>query len=220
MVHGRRSFLHEGHYQAFADAIIELAQHDLPSKNNSLSILDAGCGEGFYTEQIQRRIPSVEVYGLDISKPAINAAAHNKNVHWCVASSSRPPYLDNSFDMVMSIFSRVEHDAFLRVLKPKGYVLFAGPGTNHLNQLRHIIYDKVDDYSTTKHHNYLGEEFTLQKETSVEFAIKLDNANSIMQLLNMTPHAHRLQPSGYTRLKQIDSLNDIGSFKLYLYQKK
>jgi 23S rRNA (guanine745-N1)-methyltransferase len=219
MVNGRREFLRAGHYQDFADAIVALASECQTSADDALAIVDAGCGEGFYTEQIQQALNTDQVYGFDISKPAITAAAKDKNVDWCVASSNRPPYLDSSFDLVVSVFSRVESEAFLRILKPKGYVLYAGPGDNHLHGLRSIIYDEVNDYSSDKHHDYFAEGFCLINSVSLQVPIALDSHASIMQLVSMTPHAHRSSRAGRERLDLTHSLSDVGDFKLYLYQK-
>ncbi len=220
MVQSRRSFLRAGHYQAFAKAIVQLIDECQLNTDSSTTILDAGCGEGFYTEQLQQHLSNPTVYGFDISKPAITAAANDKNIEWCVASSNRPPYLDASFDIIVSVFSRIEREAFLRILKPQGYILYAGPGDNHLHALRRVIYDTVNDYTTEKHHDYFGDDFTLVKEMSLQVPIQLNDHNSVIQLLNMTPHAHRISRAGHTRLENTHTLTDIGDFKLYLYQKK
>lgn len=219
MVNGRRAFLRAGHYQAFANAIVTMASQCQES-DKPLQIVDAGCGEGFYTDQLQAQITNSIVYGFDISKPAIAAAASNKHVEWSVASSTRPPFMDNSIDLIVSVFSRVEREAFLKILAPKGYVLYAGPGDQHLEGLRHIIYDQVNDYSSDKHQDYFGEGFTLVAEQSLQVPIHLDNNTSIKQLLSMTPHAHRVSKAGWARLENTQSLSDNGDFKLYLYQKK
>jgi 23S rRNA (guanine745-N1)-methyltransferase len=223
MVNGRREFLRAGHYQAFADAVVKMASTAMTSQcqetDRALQIVDAGCGEGFYTDQLQAHIMNSAVYGFDISKPAIAAAASNKNIEWSVASSNRPPFMDNSIDLIVSIFSRVEREAFLKILAPKGYVLYAGPGDQHLQGLRHIIYDQVNDYSTDKHQEYFGEDFDLIAQQSLQVPIHLDNNTSIKQLLSMTPHAHRVSKAGWTRLESTQSLSDNGDFKLYLYQK-
>jgi 23S rRNA (guanine745-N1)-methyltransferase len=219
MVNGRRDFLRAGHYQTFADSIVAMASQ-CQVNNVPFRIVDAGCGEGFYTDQLQAYIANSIVYGFDISKPAITAAASNKNIEWSVASSNRPPFLDNSLDLVVSIFSRVEREAFLKILAPKGYVLYAGPGNDHLQALRHIIYDKVNDYSTEKHQDYFGEGFDLIAEESLQVPIHLDTNTSIKQLLSMTPHAHRVSKAGWNRLENTHSLSDSGDFKLYLYQKR
>jgi 23S rRNA (guanine745-N1)-methyltransferase len=218
MVNGRREFLRAGHYQVFADAVVKMASQCQQS-DKSLQIVDAGCGEGFYTDQLQANIINSIIYGFDISKQAIAAAASNKSVEWSVASSNRPPFINNSIDLIVSIFSRVEREAFLKILAPKGYVLYAGPGDQHLQALRHIIYDQVNDYSSDKHQDYFGEDFDLIAQQSLQVPIHLDNNTSIKQLLSMTPHAHRVSKAGWTRLENTHSLSDSGDFKLYLYQK-
>jgi len=227
MVQGRREFLRAGHYQPFANAITILAkqtldhkaQHSTLADIHTTSILDAGCGEGFYTEQLEQAIEGSLVYGLDISKPAITAAANNKTIEWSVASSHRLPFIDESFSMIVSIFSRVEPVAFLRALQAGGYVIYAGPGDRHLHNLRHILYDEVNEYSTDKHHHYFSEGFQLISEESLQVPIHLSNNKSIKQLVSMTPHAHRLSRSGRERLENTHQLNDVGDFKLYVYQK-
>jgi 23S rRNA (guanine745-N1)-methyltransferase len=219
MVHGRREFLRAGHYQTFADAVVKMASQCQQS-DDPLQIVDAGCGEGFYTDQLQANIISSVVYGFDISKPAIAAAASNKSIEWSVASSNRPPFIHNNIDLIVSIFSRVEREAFLKILAPQGYVLYAGPGDQHLQALRHIIYDQVNDYSSDKHQDYFGEDFDLIAQQSLQVPIHLDNNTSIKQLLSMTPHAHRVSKAGWTRLEKTHSLSDSGDFKLYLYQKR
>lgn len=218
MVNGRRAFLRAGNYQAFANAIVAMASQ-CQQTDKPLKIVDAGCGEGFYTDQLQAKITNSIVYGFDISKPAIAAAASNKNVEWSVASSNRPPFINNSIDLIVSIFSRVEREAFLTLLAPKGYILYAGPGDQHLQGLRHIIYDQVNDYSTEKHQDYFGDDFSLVAQQSLQVPIHLDNNISIKQLLSMTPHAHRISRTGRERLDKINALDDMGDFKLYLYQK-
>lgn len=220
MVKGRRNFLRSGHYEAFAQEIVALAQQCQGPTLAPLNVLDAGCGEGFYTEHLQQGLNTPQVYGLDISKPAITAAANDKSIDWCVASSNRLPYIDACFDLVVSVFSRVEREAFLRVLKPKGYVLYAGPGDNHLHGLRSIIYDEVNAYSTEKHHEYFGDDFDLIHTRTLQVPLSLDSHASIMQLLSMTPHAHRIARAGRERLQATQHLQDVGDFTLYLYQKK
>ncbi len=232
MVKGRRAFLAAGHYQAFADHITQLV-NDIWTSNeevnntacstgSSLCIVDAGCGEGFYTSQLPRVFSetiSAQIYGLDISKPAIQAAANNKSIEWAVASNHRLPFPDDSIDMLISIFSPINNEEFLRVLKPHGYVVYAASGDHHLDRLRSIIYNTVNSYSSEKHSDYFSDSFTLIKTLNVQVPIQLNDHESIMQLVNMTPHAHRIPKAGYERLLATHQLQDTGDFKIYLYQK-
>ncbi|RAP69959.1 methyltransferase domain protein [Candidatus Erwinia dacicola] len=55
-----------------------------------VSVLDIGCGEGYYTHEVASRLQArvqTEVYGLDVAKIAMRY----RNVEFCVASSHRLP---------------------------------------------------------------------------------------------------------------------------------
>jgi 23S rRNA (guanine745-N1)-methyltransferase len=216
MVVSRRRFLEDGHYQPLAKHLSNQISESLPAHG---TLLDAGCGEGYYTAQIAEANPSLEVHGLDISKPAITAAAKYKNISWSVASSTHAPFIDNSFDAIVSVFSRVDSEPFFRLLKPGGYVAMAAPDHDHLMKLRTLIYDDVKPYDTLKHTSYFDDRFKLISETRLEVPLKLDSNQALMDLLGMTPHAHRLPSSTRERLQSIEKHEDKACFKVYWFQK-
>lgn len=224
MVEGRRRFLDDGHYNAFASRITKLV-----SKQNPQIILDAGCGEGFYLNYILSNLAStqdktntqsIKAFGFDISKPAIHAAASKyKQIDWAVASSARAPYQTGAFDCIISVFSRVEPDEFSRLLKPGGIVVYAGPGENHLLSLREIIYSEVKPYQTQKHSHYFNDDFTLLEKISLTVPLSLSANEDIMNLVGMTPHGQRINKDSANRLSTTSFLNDKADFLLYAYQK-
>ncbi|MDN3650599.1 methyltransferase domain-containing protein [Reinekea marina] len=216
MVESRRRFLAANHYQPLADFVAEQAQQLLPE---SATIWDAGCGEGYYTQIIAQSNPDFMVYGLDISKPAIQAASRFKEIHWSVASSAHPPYGSNSFDAIVSIFSRVDAVPFHRVLKNNGSVLMVVPDSDHLMGLRKIIYDKVRPYDTSKHLEYFNNGFELVSEQRITVPLNLTTNEAIFDLLGMTPHAHRLPIDKRRQLSEVASLTDTACFKLYHFRK-
>ena len=226
MVAGRRAFLNAGYYQALADKVAELVLVHKPR-----SILDAGCGEGFYLNnlitQAQQQTSalasdtrqSIRAYGFDISKPAIAAAASSyKNIEWAVASSARAPYQSGVFDCILSVFSRIESAEFARLLKVGGLVVFAGPGPKHLLALRELIYPEVNAYQAEKHADYFDERFILIDKISQTFPLSIDSNAQIMNLLSMTPHSQRINKDAESRLKATQTLNDDADFLLYIYQ--
>ena len=227
MVDGRRAFLNAGYYQVFADKIAELILAHKPQ-----SILDAGCGEGFYLNNIivkahqQAQDSSlnssadINTYGFDISKPAIAAAASSyKNIEWAVASSARAPYQTGVFDCILSVFSRVESAEFARLLKVGGIAVYAGPGPNHLLALRELIYPEVNAYKPEKHADYFDEHFALLEKTALTIPLSINSNEQIMNLLSMTPHSQRINKEAEDRLKTTQALNDHADFLLYVYQK-
>jgi len=215
MVAGRRMFLNAGYYHALAKQI-----SDMLSAKGVRCIVDAGCGEGYYLREILALQPELSAWGFDISKPAIQQASQTKQVEWAVASSARMPYADASFDCVLSVFSRVDNDEFLRVLKPRGFVLYAGPGPDHLMCLRQLIYSEIRSYEVEKHHDYFGESFDLVESMVLKVPFELDDQTQIHNLLSMTPHSQRVTQEGLKRLTAVASLSDEADFRLYLYQKK
>ena len=84
MMQARRQFLEAGHYQPLASNILQLFSEKLAKDS---VILDIGCGEGYYSHRLQQHVqqqvatqnsitpPIVNLYGIDISKAAIKAAA-------------------------------------------------------------------------------------------------------------------------------------------------
>jgi 23S rRNA (guanine745-N1)-methyltransferase len=100
-------------------------------------VLDAGCGDGFYLGSLARET-GVEAHGVDISLPAVNAAARRyKEGEWIVANADRfIPYADQSFSVVMSITGRMNGAEFRRVLRDGGRLLVAVAAPDDLKELR------------------------------------------------------------------------------------
>ena len=71
MVKARTRFLQSGAYQPLKDQLTELIQSLNPS-----SVLDSGCGEGYYTELCET-LKSCECFGIDLSKEALKQAGRS-----------------------------------------------------------------------------------------------------------------------------------------------
>ena len=98
------------------------------------SVLDVGCGEGSWLASID----APERHGIDISVPAIEAAAKRyPDCNWFVVNADRfIPYSDGSFDLVTSITARMNDAEFRRVLRDDGRLLVAIPALDDLIELR------------------------------------------------------------------------------------
>jgi 23S rRNA (guanine745-N1)-methyltransferase len=107
-------------------------------------VLDAGCGDGFYVGSLARQV-GCEAHGVDISIPAIDAAARRyPGCEWIVANADRMlPYADRSFSIVMSITGRMNAGEFRRVLRDDGRLLVAIPAPQDLIELRGKGRDRV-----------------------------------------------------------------------------
>src|ERR1019366_4718435 len=99
--------------------------------------LDAGCGDGFYLGALARQT-GCEAHGVDISIPAVDAAARRyPGCEWIVANADRfVPYADRAFSIVLSITARMNASEFRRVLREDGRLLVALPAPEDLVELR------------------------------------------------------------------------------------
>jgi ubiquinone/menaquinone biosynthesis C-methylase UbiE len=104
-------------------------------------VLDLGCGTGTLTLGLKHFYPVATITGLDID-PAILAIAQRKAstepIYWTCAAATRLPYLEHSFDRVVTslMLHHLPTDAkqralseVYRVLRPNGqlHVLDFGP---------------------------------------------------------------------------------------------
>jgi 23S rRNA (guanine745-N1)-methyltransferase len=131
-VQSRRRLHDLGVTTPLLDAIAEFIA---PSPSDT--VLDAGCGDGFYLGTLAHRY-SFSAHGVDISIPAIDAAARRyPDCEWIVANADRfIPYTDSSFSLVMSITARMNAPEFRRVLRDDGRLLVALPAPDDLIELR------------------------------------------------------------------------------------
>ncbi len=131
MMQARRAFLEAGHYRRMRDRVIELING--LQTDRCMRWLDIGCGEGYYTSAlaaaVAARSAQGRVYGLDIAKNAVRAAAKRyPAVRFCVASSQRLPFIDRSLDGILRIYAPCNPAEMYRVLKPGGDRGDGGPG--------------------------------------------------------------------------------------------
>lgn len=112
--------------------------------------LDAGCGDGYYLGNLAERTGleargGVKAYGIDISIPAVDAAARRyPYCEWIVANADRfVPFADRSFSIVLSITARMNAGEFRRVLREDGRLLVAIPAPDDLVELRGTGRDRV-----------------------------------------------------------------------------
>ncbi len=69
----------------------------------SNSVLDVGCGKGFMLYDLRKLISGITVKGVDLSEYAIENTIENIKPYVQVANAKKLPFVDNSFDVVLSI---------------------------------------------------------------------------------------------------------------------
>ena len=207
----RRAFLDGGFYQPIANALCQLAQ----AHQCSGPILDAGCGEGYYSARLAEAL-NAELIGLDISKEAVRwAAGRYKGPLWLCASAARLPVGDASMGLVTSLFAVTMPEEFKRVLRPDGAFIQVLAAEDHLLGLKSIIYPELTHKEKQLTPQVPG--FRLAESVAVRFTFTVE-AEQVQNLLSMTPHVYRIGKSGAQRLRQTQRLTDTASCVLNLYR--
>ena len=224
-VRARSAFLRSGYYAPAAEAIAGLVREITPQ--NGL-VLDAGCGEGYYSGHIAKE--GCPVLGVDLSKFAVDAAAkaarRERNEEGCdartlysVGSVFELPVADESFDTLVNIFAPCAPAEYARVLKTGGHLVVAGAGERHLFGLKQVIYD--DPYLNDPRRDLPAERdgFTLEEIRNVTFTITVNDPAHREALFSMTPYYWRTSREGHSRLATAESLTTEVSFDLHIYRK-
>ena len=183
----RQQILEAGFYRAILEAISDL----LSNSKNAKTILDIGCGEGFYSRKLQERHPDKTFYAFDISKDSVQIAAKsepNWAVNWFVGDLARLPIKDASMDILLDIFSPANYGEFRRVLSKDGILIKVIPTENHLKEIRQKVQDQLTnkDYSNQDIKNHFQEHFTILSSQTASLT-KTITADQLQALLSMTP---------------------------------
>jgi 23S rRNA (guanine745-N1)-methyltransferase len=109
-------------------------------------VLDAGCGDGYYLDALCGRF-GFEGWGVDISTPAIDAAARTyPAARWVVANADRSmPFADGCFDLITSITARKNPGDFRRLLKDGGHLLVAVAHEDDQKELRGALFGELGE---------------------------------------------------------------------------
>ncbi len=213
MVMARREFLHAGHYQPLRAAVLALLA---PLQLRSL--LDIGCGEGYYTGAFTE--VAAEVIGVDIARPAIRLAAKSlPGITWLVGSGALLPLADASVDLVSSLFTQLHVDEMRRVLRPGGHVLVVTPAPDHLWSVRARLFDTVRAHDPDKFLAGFAALFELHRRQELRFRLNLTQA-TLQQLLRMTPYAWKARPERCTALAASDAFTTDAAFSLLLFRRR
>jgi 23S rRNA (guanine745-N1)-methyltransferase len=218
MVLARRAFLSEGYYAPLARYVAAQVMEYTPTFG---SILDAGAGEGYYTDFVECAIfdrdGKSDVSAFDISKDAVREIAKkNPRISLAVAGSYHMPLADGTIDTVINTFSPLALEETRRVLKIGGHFIMAIPGENHLFGLKQAIYD-------TPYKNVVAdtalEGFELIEDEPLTYKIGLDSQGAVRDLFMMTPYAYRTKPQDREKILALESLETEVDFRVFVYRK-
>lgn len=206
MVAARHAFLSSGLYAPVAGFVTQALT---PISHPQAVLLDAGCGEGYYLDQLLGALPLApeHCYGLDISKWAIQRAARRRrDVNWLVGTNRQPPLAPGSADILLCMFGFQSYPGFSDVLGPGGHLVLVEAGPDHLRELREIIYPQVKEKSLPRSDTAQAAGLRLASSERKQYHIAL-NTKHLAQLLVMTPHLYRATAEGKAAAAALDHLD-------------
>ncbi|WDD96971.1 23S rRNA (guanine(745)-N(1))-methyltransferase [Thalassomonas actiniarum] len=212
MVLARRAFLEQGYYQPLIDKLTSLYQ---AHGDTNLPVLDAGCGEGYYTHQ--HKTDNNSVYGVDIAKNAVKIAAKRyKSCHFSVGTLSHLPFEDEFFGWLFSIYAPILEPEFTRVLKSGAYLLTVTPAEDHLFELKSLIYREPQKHDTGKSQI---KALRLVHEEKLNYQMDFNGPDDVINLLAMTPFAFKTSEALLEQINAMTIFSCQADFHIRLYQK-
>ncbi|MBR3438722.1 MAG: methyltransferase domain-containing protein [Clostridia bacterium] len=206
MVKARRDFLEKGFYSELKDRLCDDITHcaEKPSV-----LIDAGCGEGYYTRAVTESLKSKNALsaagGIDISKDAVSAAAKaGGDIQYAVASVYDMPVKSETADIVLNIFAPGAFDEFYRILTPGGLLVVVYPLENHLIELKQAVYDEVYKNDSIPS---VPKGFSLISSREIKQVLHLESNEDIVNLFKMTPYYYKTGADDQKKLERISRLD-------------
>lgn len=227
-VRSRNTFLAKGYYFHAADMLVKIAEDHLALGSR---IIDAGCGEGYYSNILADR--RYFVLGADLSKFAVDTAAKSakrlrmsngiaqSSTAYVAASVFELPVFDGCADGVVNMFAPCVPEEYARVLRPGGILIVGAAGKDHLMGLKRVLYD--DPYLNDERRDLPCDDdafFSFVERRKARFEITVEGREDIDALFSMTPYYWRTSRDGEERLLAHDRLTTEVAFDFTIYRRK
>lgn len=192
MVQARDRFLSTGTYAPIRKVAARLAADAVPEQ---ATVLDVGCGTGYYLAGVLDQLPGARGLGLDTSVRALRSAARAHNRAAAAAwDVFRPfPLADGVADVVLDVFAPRNPAEFHRVLRPTGRLIVVRPTGRHLAELRGRLPAMVTIAPAKEErlHRALDPFFEAAVTEQVEYPAALARLEAL-DLVAMTPSARHV----------------------------
>lgn len=213
-IRARSLFLNAGYYEPLSNEINAILQ-----ALNAKNVLDAGCGEGYYTNRMAEE--SRAVLGVDLSRAGIDAAAkvakqNNTGAAFAVGSIFSLPAGDATCDAVTNLFAPCCESEFCRVLRDGGHLILVGAGERHLMGLKQVLYE--NPYLNPGRADLPAKMREIDRRR-LTYTVTVEGGEAIEALFSMTPYYWRTSEADHAKLKGIQTLTTELDFDIFIYQK-
>ncbi|CAN5214763.1 methyltransferase domain-containing protein [soil metagenome] len=193
ILEARAAFLATEAYSPIADLI-----DGLVPRHPGISILDSGCGTGYYLSRLLNGRTDAATLALDASPAAVTLTITATGSAGLVADVWKPlPIRSSIADVVLCVFAPRNSAEFARILVPGGILVVVTPQPAHLEQLRErgavlgIQDDKLGALDSA-----LSARFDLARRESLRYEIEVDEL-SAAQLAGMGPAGYHDRGAAY-----------------------
>ena len=212
-VNARKLFLNAGYYEPLSNEINAILQN-----LNAETVLDAGCGEGYYTNRMAK---DRAVFGVDLSRAGVDSAAKQAkqkgtDAAFAVGSIFSLPVGDETCDAVTNLFAPCCEEEFSRVLKKGGYLILVGAGERHLMGLKQVLYE--NPYLNPGRAD-LPTQMKEVERRRLSYTVTVEGQETIEALFSMTPYYWRTSEADRIKLQNIDILQTELDFDIFIYKK-
>jgi 23S rRNA (guanine745-N1)-methyltransferase len=199
MVQARRRVFQAGHFAAVADALASAVVARVRGAA-SVTVLDAGCGDGYYLKRVTGALHDVApdaatcILGFDISRDALRLAARaHKDACFFVNDVRHAITVgSDSVDVLLDIFAPRNAREFSRVLRDQAALFIVVPSPDHLAELRAITpLLRIDADKRERIVEQLAPDCQLFENTPLRYAITATPAD-VVDLVRMSPSSHHL----------------------------
>lgn len=151
-------------------------------------LVDAGCGEGFYTRRVLEGMPMTRI-GFDLCKEAVRLAARGgRDASFFVGDLANIPLGDGCADVLLDVFTPANYAQFARVLRPGGLLVKLAPRAGYLAELREAARGLLrrGEHDGAPVEQYAQKHMALLDRREITYTLPVDAALAA-DLARMTP---------------------------------